>query len=185
MIKAKLIEHIERFLFSIKWMLIPLYLGLVFALGLYIIHFMHEIFDMYENFMANYKEQNVLMLFILELVDMTMISQLVVMTIQGGYLIFVKEFDYSHLSERPKWLTGSLSSSDQKIKMGMSIIGVMLVHFLRDFIQSSKVEEHELMMRLWIMGAVIIGTFAVCGFNILMHLPMLNHSTSADKQKGH
>lgn len=168
-------SKIEQSVFAVRWMLIPLYIGLVGALGLYIFHFVHEIILMFHNFIANYEVSNILMLSILELVDMTMISQLVVMTIQGGYSIFVREFNYDALKGRPRWLSNNFGSSEQKIKMGMSIIGVMMVHFLHDFIQSTTMNYNDLVMRLFILGAVIVATLAFCLFNILMHLPMLQH----------
>lgn len=180
--KPSLVNAIEKSVFSIRWMLIPLYIGLVFAEGLYITHFLHEIIEMFHQFMVNYEQQNVLMLFILELVDMTMISQLVIMTVQGGYSIFVKEFDYNLHGTRPRWLTRGLGSSEQKIKLGMSIIGIMIVHFLRDFIEGG-ISEHELYMRMWMFGSVIIGTFSFCAFNLMMHHPMLSHDHKTTDHK--
>ena len=182
--RKKLIHNIEQSIFSVRWLLIPLYVGLVGALGLYIIHFVHEIILMFHNFMYNYEVSNVLMLSILELVDMTMISQLVIMTIQGGFSIFVKEFNYLELKGRPRWLSSNFGSSEQKIKMGMSIIGVIIVNFLHDFIQSSSLDLHNLQMRLMILGAVIVATLSFCLFNILMHLPMLTHHEE-EKESNH
>ena len=178
--QRRLVTGLEQAIFSVRWMLIPLYAGLVAALGLYIVHFIHEIILMFHNYMNNYEISNILMLSILELVDMTMISQLVVMTIQGGYSIFVREFDYSALHGRPRWLSTNFGSSEQKIKMGMSIIGVMVVHFLRDFIQSNSINENDLIMRLAIMAGVIIATFSFCLFNLLMHHPILMHHDNKD-----
>jgi uncharacterized protein (TIGR00645 family) len=189
--KINIITPIERSIFAIRWLLIPLYVGLVAALGLYIAHFVHEVFDMFVQFQTNYAEQNILMLFILELVDMTMISQLVVMTIQGGYAIFIRPFDYGHDNGLPQWLKHGLGTSEQKIKMGMSIIGVMIVHFLRDFImQHGEVTDHEIYMRLLLLGGVIVATFSFCFFNLLMHHPMLSQhknegSASQDKDSHH
>ena len=173
--RVKLIHAIEQAIFSIRWLLLPLYAGLVAALGLYIVHFVHEVYEMVANWWHNTADQNVLMLFILELVDMVMISQLVVMTIQGGYSIFVKEFDFEFLQQRPRWLTNGLGSSEQKIKMGMSIVGIMMVHFLKDFIQMQGVNQQDLWMREQMMGCVVLGTFAFCYYNLLMHSPALNH----------
>ena len=146
---------------------------------------------MFANWFHNTADQNILMLFILEMVDMVMISQLVVMTIQGGYSIFVKEFDFELLKQRPRWLTNGLGSSEQKIKMGMSIIGIMIVHLLKDFIEMKGVNQQDLWMREQMLGCVVIATFAFCYYNLLMHSPALSHvdpapSTPASTDdKGH
>ena len=174
MVSNKLVKSIEKTVFAVRWMLMPLYAGLVVALGLYIAHFVHEVIDMCNNFYYNYNQQNVLMLFCLELVDMVLISQLIVMTIQGGFSIFVKEFDYS-LTGRPRWLNASFGSSEQKIKLGMSIMGIMIVHFLKDFIESKPLQAELMSQQVILLVCVIGATFTFCIFNILMHLPMLTH----------
>jgi uncharacterized protein (TIGR00645 family) len=154
-------------------MLIPLYVGLVAALGLYIAHFLHEVFDMFVNFRANFSVENILMLAILNLVDTTMIAQLVVMTTQGGYAIFIRPFSYADSNNLPQWLKHGLGTSEQKIKMGMSIIGVMAVHLLSDFIHGNMT-MNELTIKLSLLGGAIVATLAFCIFNLLMHHPMLN-----------
>jgi uncharacterized protein (TIGR00645 family) len=170
----KVVKRIEKTVFAVRWMLMPLYAGLVVALGLYIAHFIHEVVDMCDNFLYNYSQQNVLMLFCLELVDMVLISQLIVMTIQGGFSIFVKEFDYT-LTGRPRWLNASFGSSEQKIKLGMSIMGIMVVHFLKDFIESKPLQTELMNQQVILLVCVTGATLAFCLFNILMHLPMLSH----------
>ena len=185
--KDNVVKWLEKTIFAVRWLLIPLYAGLVGALGLYIIHFLHEVYEMFLNWFHNAADQNVLMLFILEMVDMVMISQLVVMTIQGGYSIFVKEFDFELLSQRPRWLTNGLGSSEQKIKMGMSVIGILIVN-LTKVVVGDKVplSWDDLAKKVVIMTMVIIATWAFCKYNLLMHDPILLHTDhTEDKSKGH
>lgn len=177
-----MITRIEKAIFAIRWLLVPLYVGLVAALGLYIAHFLHEVFDMARNFLENYEQQNVLMLFILELLDMTLISQLVVMTIQGGYAIFIRPLDEAGF-QLPQWLKHGLGTSEQKIKMGMSIINIMLVQLLKNFVEMKGFDQSQLWMREQMLGCVVVGTVAFCVINLLMHHPMLSpndHHSSGD-----
>lgn len=172
---AQFIPLLERFVFAVRWMLVPLYLGLVAALGLYIIHFLHEIVEMFRHTAENAEKQDVLMLFILEVVDMTMISQLVVMTIQGGYAIFIRPLT-NDIGVLPQWLKHGLGTSEQKIKLGMSIMGIMMVQLLKNFIGID--EAHALTpVQLWerekLLIFVMAATFMFCIFNILMHPAML------------
>lgn len=169
--KEKIVSYIEQGVFSVRWALIPVYIGLYAALLLYITHFVHEVISLFHSFNANYEIQNVLMLTILELIDMTMILQLIVMTIQGSYSIFVKEFSYEKLHDRPRWLGNNLSSSEQKVKLGMSIIGIVMVHLLHDFIESGHLQYDDLIKKVIILVSVVGATLSFCVFNWFMHPP--------------
>lgn len=188
--ETKVVKSIESVVFAVRWMLVPLYVGLIAALGLYIAHFMHEVIAMFGHMGENYEEQDILMLFILELVDMAMISQLVVMTIQGGYAIFIKPLDAGGNIILPQWLKHGLGTSEQKIKLGMSIMGIMMVQLLKNFIgvaESHALTPDQLWMRIALLGTVAAATFMFCVFNILMHPQMLrkpNNSTHEDHE-GH
>lgn len=171
----RFVPFLERFVFAVRWMLVPLYIGLVAALGLYIVHFLHEIYEMVLHVGENTEKQDILMLFILEVVDMTMISQLVVMTIQGGYAIFIRPLN-AELGVLPQWLKHGLGTSEQKIKLGMSIMGIMMVQLLKNFIginDAHTLTDAQLMMRLWLLGGVVGATFMFCVFNLMMHPAML------------
>lgn len=179
---------LERGVFAVRWMLVPLYVGLVAALGLYIVHFLHEVVEMFRHTAENAEKQDILMLFILEVVDMTMISQLVVMTIQGGYAIFIRPLT-GDIGVLPQWLKHGLGTSEQKIKLGMSIMGIMMVQLLKNFIgiaEAHTLTDGQLMMRLWLLGGVITATFMFCLFNLMMHPAMLRKGANdAHKDESH
>lgn len=184
---TKVVQVIERGVFAVRWMLVPLYLGLVLALGLYTMHFMHEVLAMFGHMAENYEKQDILMLFILELVDMAMISQLVVMTIQGGYAIFIKPLDSNGVA-LPQWLKHGLGTSEQKIKLGMSIMGIMMVQLLKNFIgiaEAHTLTPDQLQMRVILLAAVGGATLMFCIFNILMHPQMLRKSNPNSTHEDH
>lgn len=143
-------------IFSIRWGLVPMYLGLWLVIGLYNIVFFKEMVEVCRH-MGTLTEAD-LMLFALGLVDMTMIANLVVMTTIGGYSIFVKEFDYMTLTDRPRWLK-DISSSTQKIKMGMSLIGISLVHLLKSFIGADTVSWNDIAKEALIAGIFLLATY--------------------------
>ena len=184
----RFIPLLERFVFSVRWMLVPLYVGLIAALGLYIVHFLHEIVEMFRHTSENAEKQDILMLFILEVVDMTMISQLVVMTIQGGYAIFIRPLT-NNIGILPQWLKHGLGTSEQKIKLGMSIMGIMMVQLLKNFIGIQ--EAHALTpVQLWerekLLIFVMAATFMFCLFNLMMHPAMLRKGADdAHKDESH
>ncbi len=174
-----MVRSIEKAVFSVRWMLVTLYFGLAIGLAVYISHFWHEVLEMILNFNTYYKEQNLLLLRILELVDMVMICQLVVMTMQGGYAIFIRPLS-DRLGTLPQWIKHGLGTSEQKIKLGMSILGIMGVQFLHDFIQNSHLDNGALYQRLMLAAAVLLITLSFCIFNLLMHHPMLHQKHGND-----
>jgi uncharacterized protein (TIGR00645 family) len=186
---TKVVKVIESTVFAVRWMLVPIYLGLVIALGLYIAHFTHEVFEMAMHIGENTEKQDILMLFILELVDMAMISQLVVMTIQGGYAIFIKPLDSGGGIILPQWLKHGLGTSEQKIKLGMSIMGIMMVQLLKNFIgidETHALSSDQLWMRIALLATVAGATLMFCVFNILMHPQMLRKSDKTNEDhEGH
>lgn len=162
------ITMIEHAVFAVRWMLLPLYIGLIATLGFYIAHFLHEVYEMAWHFFHYTKEQNILLLLFLELLDMTLISQLGVMTIQGGYAIFIHPLDRAGFN-LPQWLKHGLSTYDQKIKMGMSIMLIMTVQILDMFIKREGFTQADLYMREQMLACAVIVTIAFCVINRLQH----------------
>lgn len=183
-----LVPFIEKITFGIRWILVLPYFGLMAALVMYVAHMIYEVFEMFLNFMNNVEQQNILLLFGLELLDMALIAQLFVMTIQGGYYIFIRPLDEAGFV-LPQWLKHGLSTSDQKIKFGMSIINIMLVQMLDMYIKMlemkpaelTEMERHILPMREQLLACAIVGTLSFCLFNLLMHHPMLKKHENHDK----
>lgn len=133
-----LIDAVGRLVFSIRWGLVPMYLGLWVAIISYNVFFAMELFHFlvdthhkpYWSFVIH--NETDYLLWILGLIDMTMIGNLVVMTTIGGFSTFVRAFDTTGRFRMPYWLVG-LDSNTLKIKMGMSLVGVSAIHLLRTF----------------------------------------------------
>jgi uncharacterized protein (TIGR00645 family) len=134
-----IIDRIGEGIYAIRYALVPMYLLLWVAMIAYNIQFAREIFDFLVqhdatgwHFGAN--DATHYLLWILSLIDITMIGNLVVMTTVGGFSTFVKEFDLMKLEGRPRWMNG-LDSTTLKNKMGMSLIGVSAIHLLKTFME--------------------------------------------------
>ena len=96
-------------IFASRWLQLPLYLGLIVAQGVYVMHFLVELWHLVEAAFGHqaalqalvtsigYKSdapvtslnETVIMLVVLALIDVVMISNLLVMVIVGGYETFV------------------------------------------------------------------------------------------------
>lgn len=118
-------------IFSSRWMQLPLYLGLIFAQGVYVVLFIKELFHLIAG-ATNLSEQLV-MLAVLGLIDVVMISNLLVMVIVGGYETFVSRLNLKGHPDEPEWLS-HVNASVLKVKLAMAIIGISSIHLLKTFI---------------------------------------------------
>ena len=73
------------------------------------------------------------MLAILALVDLSMVMNLVIMVIIGGYSIFTSHIDLEENEDKPLWLDG-LDAGMLKIKLATSLASISGVHLLKTFI---------------------------------------------------
>jgi uncharacterized protein (TIGR00645 family) len=165
--KDKLIDRTSDAIFAVRWLLAPMYLLLYVALIVYLLKYSQEILNMILEFKGT--PPRMAMLAVIELIDMTMIANLVVMTTTGGYSIFVREFKNLPEDDRPRWLTRTLSSGEQKIKLGASLVGVALVNMLPTFIEADHIDWATITKQIAIIGVFMIGTLVFCWVNILSH----------------
>lgn len=120
----------------------PMYLGLTIATFFYLYQFLHELYVMYEGmFLGRPDEEGVItkftegetMLSVLALVDVSMVMNLIVMVIIGGYSIFTSHIDLDENEDKPLWLDG-LDAGMLKIKLATSLASISGVHLLKTFI---------------------------------------------------
>jgi uncharacterized protein (TIGR00645 family) len=162
----RLITQIGDIIYGIRWGLIPMYVGLWIAIVAYNVQFFREIIDFLfawspGAFLPHLRQNDSthFLLWVLSLIDITMIANLVVMTTVGGYSTFVKEYDVKNLEGKPRWMNG-LDSSSLKIKMGMSLIGVSAIHLLKTFMEAPIVSWDTILKEVLIHGFFIITTLA-------------------------
>ena len=132
----KITHGIESTLFRSRYLLAPLYLGLVGALVLlayrFIIEFYHLALHIGE---VNAQE------FLLALLDLTLLANLILMVIFAGYENFVSRIDVATDSEdRPYWM-GTIDFSGLKIKLIGSLVAISVIELLKDFIELSGEAE--------------------------------------------
>ena len=137
--QERLIDTIGEWIYAIRFALVPMYILLWVALIAYNVQYAREIFDFLfvtaPGFGFRDNDSTHYLLFILSLIDITMIGNLVVMTTIGGFSTFVKEYRLDKLEGRPRWMNG-LDSTALKNKMGMSLIGVSAIHLLKTFMEN-------------------------------------------------
>lgn len=157
-IKNKKVQRtfIEHILFSSKWMLIPFYLGLMIALGIFSYVDLKEIYHLFHNINGLNEEDG--MMVILKLIDMTMIANLVKMMIVGSYTSFYKK----HVDEDGNTDPNSNTSSGVlKVKMATSLIGLTSINLLQAFIKPEGIIENDLRTKLIIHVSFMVGALVL------------------------
>ena len=129
---ANFIEQTTEYvIFASRWVQAPMYLGLVIGSGLYLFKFMEELYHLAVH-VRELNEVNV-MLGMLGLIDSSMVLNLLVIVIVGGYSIFTSKIDFSQHEDRPHWLD-HLDAGRLKIKLATSLASISGVHLLKTFI---------------------------------------------------
>jgi uncharacterized protein (TIGR00645 family) len=171
------IDFFGRVIFASRLMLTPMYLALYVALGVYNWVFFKEVFHLATHF--NQIEEADLLLIVIGLIDMTMIGNLIDMTMVGGYSIFVREYDYDKLKDKPRWMHG-FNTTAQKAKLAMSMIAITAVYMLKDYIQADQVSWDTILKR-----ALMIGVFVVIGLAFGAVARMTPHDQPHDHKEHH
>jgi uncharacterized protein (TIGR00645 family) len=124
-------DTIEFLIFFARWFQAPIYLGLVFGCALYTYKFMEEL-----SYLAIGIEEFTevqAMLAILGLIDISMVMNLLIIVIVGGYSIFTSRIDFEGKEDKPQWLD-KLDADRLKVKLSTSLASVSGVHLLKTFI---------------------------------------------------
>lgn len=122
---------IENIIFASRWVQAPLYVGLIVGGVLYAYKFTIELIHLVGS--INEITESALMLGVLTLVDITMVANLLIMVIIGGYSTFVSKMDIEHHEDRPEWLK-KVDAGTLKVKLAGSLVGVSGIHLLQVFI---------------------------------------------------
>ncbi|MCC7276124.1 MAG: YqhA family protein, partial [Alphaproteobacteria bacterium] len=93
---------LEVFLFHSRWLLAPLYLGLVGGLAVLTTKFLQELAAFVPRALS--ASQNDVILALLSLIDLALVANLVLMVILSGYENFVSKIDVRDHPDRPDWM---------------------------------------------------------------------------------
>jgi uncharacterized protein (TIGR00645 family) len=136
MVKAKVLERLlERALFASRWLMAPFYVGLVVALMVLLVVFVHAIVSELPA-LGHLDEANVI-LWVLTLIDLSLAANLIVMVIFAGYENFVSKMDIQNHPDRPTWM-GTIDFSAMKLKLLASIVAISAIQLLKVFMSISS-----------------------------------------------
>ena len=181
------LRPLPRLIFASRWLQLPLYLGLIIAQGVYVIHFLVELLHLVEAAFGSqtalqalissigYKtaapivtlNETVIMLVVLALIDVVMISNLLIMVIVGGYETFVSRMDLEGHRDQPEWLS-HVNASVLKVKLATAIIGISSIHLLKTFINADNYTDRVLIAQTVIHITFLLSAMAIAYTDKLM-----------------
>ena len=182
------LRPLPRLIFASRWLQLPLYLGLILAQCVYVVHFWAELVHLLQATFGDGHalqilvqgigyhpapsetgvpmpevtalNETVIMLVVLGLIDVVMISNLLVMVIIGGYETFVSRLSLEGHRDQPEWLD-HVNASVLKVKLATAIIGISSIHLLKTFINAGAYDTKVLLWQTLIHVAFLLSAMAI------------------------
>jgi uncharacterized protein (TIGR00645 family) len=184
------LRPLPNLIFASRWLQLPLYLGLIAAQAVYVVHFLLELWHLVEAAAGSqaalqqlitsigYKataqmsalNETIIMLVVLALIDVVMISNLLIMVIVGGYETFVSRMNLQGHPDQPEWLS-HVNASVLKVKLATAIIGISSIHLLKTFINADNYSDRVLIAQTAIHITFLLSAMAIAYTDRLMSPP--------------
>lgn len=151
---------LARLIFSSRWLQLPLYVGLIVAQGVYVYHFLIELWHLVTGATNHTLDEAGIMLVVLGLIDVVMISNLLIMVIVGGYETFISRMHLENHPDQPEWLD-HVNASVLKVKLAMAIIGISSIHLLKTFINAEQYDTKTIVAQASIHVIFLVSAVAI------------------------
>ena len=153
-------QAVEKFIFWSRWLLAPLYVGLVGALAVLAWKFVVEFVTLIQH--VSESDNHVFVLDLLALLDLVLLANLILIVLFAGYENFVSKIEVAEESvDRPYWM-GTVDFSGLKVKLIGSLVAISVIELLKDFIELAAREDQTVGQGL-IWRVLIHITFVISG----------------------
>ena len=135
----KVENGLETILFAGRWLLAPIYLGLLAGLVVVVIIFFREVVHMLAGAASSSAE--VVSVQVLDLIDLALLGNLIVMVILAGFENFVSKIHAADSSpDKPRWM-GKVDFSGLKLKLIGSLVAISAIQLLKDFLRLDQIHD--------------------------------------------
>jgi len=160
------VRTFENLLYTSRWLLAPIYIGLSLALLALGIEFFQEVLHVLPA-VLEMKEAD-LVLLTLSRVDIALVGGLIVMVMPSGYENFVSQIDIKEGSEKLNWL-GKLDAGSLKQKVAASIVAISSIQLLKAFINATQIDNDKLMWYVIIRMTFVLSALGMALVDRLNH----------------
>ncbi|MBX9615829.1 MAG: TIGR00645 family protein [Caulobacteraceae bacterium] len=159
--KPEIETRFERGLFASRWLMAPMYLGLVVSLAMLTIVFTRELIYYLPRVFDMSAEEAILV--VLTLIDLSLAGNLLLIVLFSGYENFVSKLDIADTVDRPSWM-GTVDFAGLKMKLIASIVAISGIHLLKRFMEIGEADAEAPFNEAHLYWLVIIHlTFVVSG----------------------
>ncbi|CAB0150716.1 hypothetical protein PSI9734_01157 [Pseudidiomarina piscicola] len=161
-------RFVENLMYSLRWLLAPIYLGLSLAVMLLAVKFFQEIFHTIPHIFEMAEVD--LILLTLTLIDIALVGGLLVMVMLSGYENFVSTLDINGDTEKLAWL-GKIDAGGLKNKVAASIVAISSIHLLKVFMNADNISTDKIKWYVIIHLTFVGSAFAMGYLDKLMRKP--------------
>lgn len=148
-------KKFEHLLFTSRWLMAPVYLGLVLAMLVLLVKFAKEVWSLFSHIAT--ASGGDLIIGVLSLVDIALIMNLLIIIMFSGYENFVSKMEDLHEhQDRPDWM-GHIGFSDLKMKLIGSIVAISGIELLKGFMNVANLTDRQL---AWMVGIHVTFLFS-------------------------
>jgi uncharacterized protein (TIGR00645 family) len=165
------LRPVPAMIFAARWLQLPLYLGLIVAMGVYVFQFWKELMHILHIVTTRDVNETEIMLGVLSLIDVVMIANLLIMVIIGGYETFVSRLFIEGHPDQPEWLS-HVNASVLKVKLATAIIGISSIHLLKTFINAAAYDWKTIIAQTSIHLAFLLSAMAIAACDRIMPAPI-------------
>lgn len=149
---------LENAIYSARWILAPIYLGLSLALLALGIKFFQEVIHVLPRILEISEAD--LVLLVLSLIDLALVGGLIVMVMLSSYESFVSRLDIGTSTEKLGWL-GKMDYTSLKNKVASSIVAISSIHLLKIFMNTPNVAKDDLFWYVMIHLTFVVSAFGM------------------------
>ncbi len=150
----KLEQTLERMIFAARWLLAPLYVGLLLAL----LPILYRFFQAFWHMITQVQDATTaeVTLQVLELLDTVLLGNLIIIVLFAGYENFVSKITIAEgAKDRPHWM-GYVDYSGLKIKLIGSLVAISVIELLKDFMKEGTFDANREGWRIGIHMTFVI-----------------------------
>jgi uncharacterized protein (TIGR00645 family) len=133
--------RIETVLLAARWLLAPLYVGLIASLLAVYGVIGRELVHLFASGLS--ADAKTVLQLLMSILDLVLVANLVLMVAISSYESFISRIEVGEQTSKPEWL-GKLDSGNVKVKVAVSVVMISAIHLLQVFLDDG--EPHELMV---------------------------------------
>ncbi len=147
---TRLTRGVGRAIFAARWLMAPIYIGLLVGLLLLVVKFAQQLIALLPELLQMPGNDTVLA--VLGLVDLSLVANLVLIVVLAGWQGFVAPLLESHAADQPAWLV--LDFSAIKLKLIGSVAAIAAIAMLESFVHADTLAPQTLGWQLGILLAI-------------------------------